>query len=95
MKKRKVITNYTINDFYCTQCGNKGIPLARGLYLQREAGHLKKLYCAYCKKEVNFVEVKPKGPYTVEIFKTEFEKGNFDNMGNRKMTYRQCLSKQR
>ena len=94
MRRKRNESNYCISDFYCTQCGNRGIPLARVLYCQREAGHLKRLYCMYCKTETNFVEIKPDGPYSVETFKTEFEEGNFEN-GERKMTYKQCIAQKR
>lgn len=87
-------SNYYISDFYCTECGNQGIPLARTLWQQREAGHLKKLYCSYCRKETNFVEIRPNSPYTVDDFRIEFEEGNFEN-GERKMTYCQCLARRR
>lgn len=90
MRKRRE-TNYYVSDFYCTECGNKGIPLARTLWQQREAGHLKILYCPYCRKDVNFVEVRPMSPYTFEDFKIEFIEGNFEN-GQRKQTYKQAIS---
>ena len=90
MKKRRE-SNYFTSDFYCTECGNRGIPLSRTIFAQRESGHLKNLYCPCCRKETNFVEVRPYSPYTVEEFKIEFSEGNFEN-GNRKMTYKQCLA---
>ena len=83
--------SYFISEFYCTECGNQGIPLARRNGRKRENGHLKILYCCYCKKETNFVEIKPNSSYTKRDFKIEFSKGNFVK-GNRKMTYKQCLS---
>lgn len=67
----------TTSDFYCTKCGNKGIPIARKIGSQREAGHLKKLYCMYCKEEVNHAEVRPFGSYNYEDFKLEFDLGRF------------------
>lgn len=67
----------TTSDFYCVQCGNKGIPIARKVGSQREAGHLKKLYCPYCKEEVNHAEVRPFGSYNYEDFELEFKLGRF------------------
>ena len=64
-------------DFYCTKCGRKGIPLARKLGKQREPAHLKKLYCIYCKEEVNHAEVRPFGDYKKEDFFEEFRLGRF------------------
>ena len=72
----------TTSDFYCTKCGQKGIPIARKIGQQREGGHLKKIYCIHCKEEVNHAEVRPFGDYQYEDFKQEFELGRFVN-GNR------------
>lgn len=71
------------SDFYCVKCGRKGIPIARRTGRQREAGHLKKLYCMYCKEEVNHAEVRPYGEYNYEDFKLEFELGRFLEDGTR------------
>ena len=46
----------TINDFYCLNCGKKGIPLPRPVSLLRSNGHRKKMYCPFCKIEVNHIE---------------------------------------
>ena len=75
------------SSFYCTCCGNKGIPIARWRGAERNAGHLKKIYCLKCKKEVNHVECK--GSYTYNNFLFEFENHNFDENGNRIRTYGQ------
>ena len=70
----------SINDFYCVVCGNKGISVPRKNGKQREAGHLKKLYCIYCRKETNHAEVKSFGSsYTKEDFDLEFSTGRFVN----------------
>lgn len=82
---------YDTSEFYCTECGNKGIPLFRQKSKVRESGHLKVLYCPHCRKDVNFVEIRPRSPYTLATFKIEFNEGNFEN-GVRKMTYRQCIA---
>lgn len=89
---------YTTNDFYCVKCGCQGIPIARRVGAEREAGHLKKLFCLFCKAEVNHVECKPFSKYTKEDFFIEFLNENFDKDGNRKMTYgelKQILNKRR
>lgn len=91
--KKRIESKYFISDFYCTKCGNKGIPVSRVFGQLRETGHLKKLYCTYCHEETNCVEIRPYSPYTIETFKTEFKEGNFDENGNRKMTYKECLAK--
>lgn len=65
--------------FFCTSCGKEGIPIARFAEQQREPGHLKRLYCLYCKKEVNHVEIRPFGSYLLENFKEEYNLGRFVN----------------
>lgn len=50
--------NTTQSDFYCLQCGQKGIPLRRKPGQQRGKFHRKKLYCYHCKVEINHIEVR-------------------------------------
>ena len=75
------------NEFYCTQCGNRGFSIPRKIGKEREAGHLKKMYCLNCHKEQNFVECKPFTKYDKKDFIVEFEYGNFSEEGNRIRTY--------
>lgn len=75
------------SDFYCVKCGKKGLPIWRKKGKEREAGHLKKLYCIYCKEEINHVECKPFTHYTYEDFLFEKENGNFDEQQNRILPY--------
>ena len=76
MAKRQEITK---SEFYCVECGRRGIPIARKVGKQREAGHLKKLYCLYCLKETNHCEIRPFGTYTKEDFEEEYFLGRFIN----------------
>jgi hypothetical protein len=71
--------NFSFSRFFCTECGNESMPIYRPKGKMREAGHLKKLYCLYCKKEVNHAEVREIGGYTEEDFRKEFELGRFVN----------------
>lgn len=83
-------TPTTVSDFYCTQCGKQGIMIPRKVNAQREAGHLKKMYCLHCKQEHNFVEIRPFGmEYRYEDFLLEFENGNFGTDGLRKEEWKQ------
>lgn len=63
------------HDFYCMSCGNKGIPLSRSVGFQRSKFHRKKLYCVFCKREVNHVECR--NPMEVNKFKEDFSNGLF------------------
>ena len=65
--------NFAEHSFYCIRCGNKGIPLMRKQGFQHERMHRKKLYCMFCKEEVNHVECK--SLEDVEEFKKNFENG--------------------
>lgn len=67
-----------MSDFYCTNCGTKGIPIIRKNHKKREQGHLKKLYCCCCQQETNHAEVCGYG-YTYDEFLKEFNYGHFVN----------------
>ena len=69
------MSNYTSNDFYCINCGNKGLPVQRNRGHQHKSFHREKLYCIYCKTEVNHIEVK--NNFEAEKFKEEFERGAY------------------
>ena len=87
-KERKVKMDINIgtvydHDFYCTCCGRKGIPIGRDRGRNWESGHLKKLFCVYCKKETNHAETIENSYYDKSIFFDEFKSRNFDINGNR------------
>ena len=69
--------NITPSRFFCTNCGKEGIPISRPRAHQRELGHLKNLYCIYCKDTYNHVEIGNNRNYTYEDFKEDFEAGVF------------------
>ncbi len=83
MRRSKTNKFEYISDFYCTICGNKGIPLIRIPGKEREPGHLKKLFCLHCQKETNMAEVRNRGKYTLDDFLNEYNNHNFDEEGNR------------
>jgi len=77
-------TKYILDHaFYCTQCGRRGIPIARKRC--REEGHLKRLYCVHCERVVNHVECVPNSKYDENTFMEEFTSGNFDEDGMRRI----------
>ena len=86
------MSKMTKSDFYCVICGNKGIPVIRH-GAQREKGHLKKLFCLCCNKETNHAEIRHFGGYTLENFYQEYNHKNFDENGNRKLSYSQFRAK--
>ncbi len=86
MKQRykNIVLDY---NFYCCKCGSKGIGIARQRKQLREAGHLKKLWCIKCQKEVNHAECKESGKYNYLDFMIEFTHNNFNETQNRKQPY--------
>lgn len=52
-RNRKV----SISDFICPGCGNK-IPLPRHMNHTREKGHIKDLYCPFCKDIMKMKEIR-------------------------------------
>ena len=66
-----------LHSFYCMKCGNKAMELFRKRGFQHERFHRKKLYCPYCKLELNCIECK--NDEDVYEFKENFEKGVYEN----------------
>jgi len=86
MSKNKMIA---ISKMYCTKCGKEGISVPRKNGYYKEPGHLKKLFCIYCKTEWNHVEIKPfYTDYNLEDFQLEMKYHNFDENGERIKPYR-------
>ena len=52
------MAKYEEHQFYCLLCGRPGIPLRRKIGFQHGSMHRKKLYCPYCRVEVNHIEIK-------------------------------------
>ena len=50
--------NYETHDFYCLMCGRKGLPIQRKIGRQHGQFHRKKLWCPYCKMEINHMEIR-------------------------------------
>lgn len=69
--------NYRTHRFFCIQCGQEGVPLARKQGHKHRRFHRKKLYCPYCKIEINHVECQ--NDEDVYDFKIDFEEGVFAN----------------
>ena len=83
MSKRK--GRIELHDFYCLKCGNKGIGVFRNVGFQRERFHRKRLYCPFCKEEVNHIECKTYEE--VQIFKDAFERGEFKDEAEESVSY--------
>ena len=76
---------FVIHNFYCINCGNRGIELYRNRGYQYGKGHRKKLYCIHCQAEVNHIECKtPEEEYE---FKKNFENGVYKNEAEESMAH--------
>ena len=73
------------HEFYCMKCGNKGIPLTRNQGHQHGRFHRKKLFCLYCREEVNHIECKT--PEDVAEFRKNFELGVYKDEAEDSVSY--------
>lgn len=53
--------SYNISNFLCPEC-NHLIPLPRKRKSEREAGHIKDIYCPWCDKVQKTIEYKENQP---------------------------------
>lgn len=53
---------YTISYFICPECGNS-LPLPRKKSKKRDKGHIKTLFCVYCGKVTETIEVRKGDAY--------------------------------
>ena len=65
--------NYETHQFYCLNCGKKGVPLSRNKGNIKGKNHRKKLYCPFCRKVVNHIECRDQ--YEVDKFLYNFNRG--------------------
>lgn len=65
----------SVHDFYCINCGQKGIPITRKIGKLHEEFHRKKLYCCTCRMECNHIEVR--NQEEKEIFMEAFNSGEY------------------
>ena len=62
MKKQRFMD---LSTFVCPCC-NKTFPIMRSHGKQRERGHIKDIWCPFCKEERKFMEIRRKDYYTTE-----------------------------
>jgi len=71
------MARYEIHSFFCPECGKKAMDLPRQKGHQHKDFHRKKLYCPWCHKTINCIEVKN---LDQELeFKENFEKGVYED----------------
>ena len=69
------MAKYEMHDFYCINCGRKGLPCQRKIGKLHGEFHRKKLWCCGCKTEVNHVEIR--NQEEAEIFMEAFNNGEY------------------
>lgn len=79
------IRNIESHDFYCINCGKKGLVLPRQKSHKHKGFHRKKLYCFYCKKEVNMIECKDE--FEVEEFLENYANGVYKDEAEESVYY--------
>ena len=76
---------YSEHRFFCESCGREGIPIPRKKSCQREKLHRKKLYCPWCKIEVNHIECKNQSD--INKFKEDFLAGKYIEEAKKSIAY--------
>ena len=69
------MSGYEQHTFWCIRCGNRGVDLQRKVNHRHGKHHRKKLWCPWCKMEVNHVECR--NDWEVEEFKEKFAAGEY------------------
>ena len=69
------MAKYEMHDFYCLKCGKAGLPVHRKIGKQYGEFHRKKLYCPWCKMEINHMEIR--NDQEKAIFLENFNNGEY------------------
>lgn len=77
--------DFESHDFYCINCGSKGIPLVRPGNKKKGSGHRKNMYCYHCQHTVNHIECRT--PEEVEQFKIDFSEGKYKEEAENELAY--------
>jgi len=52
------MARYITHNFFCIKCGKVVVPIMRKNGNMREKFHRKRLYCPFCKQDINCIETK-------------------------------------
>ena len=74
------MAKYESHDFYCINCGNKGLPVFRNNGRLHSGFHRKKLWCCHCKTECNHIEIR--NQEEKELFMEAFNNGEYKEEAN-------------
>jgi predicted RNA-binding Zn-ribbon protein involved in translation (DUF1610 family) len=73
------------SDFWCINCGKKGIPIIRERGRRRKPGHRKALYCTTCRTVINHVETR--NEEEARQFREDFAAGKFAEEAERSRAF--------
>jgi hypothetical protein len=79
------MARYEEHNFYCMNCGRSGVPIRRPSGHKHSVDHRKKLYCPWCKIEVNHIECSTEEE--IADFKERFNRGEFVDEAKESMDY--------
>lgn len=82
MKQQRLSESHKM---FCLKCGRAGIPIVRKKNRCRTKGHLKLMYCPYCKMYINHFEAR--NEYEEEDFKRRFANGEFEELAKESEEY--------
>lgn len=77
--------SWATHDFYCINCGAKGIPLIRKQSSRKSANHRKNMYCIRCKHTVNHIECR--SAEEVKQFLSDFNTGKYTEEAKADLLY--------
>lgn len=82
---RKNCRNYETVNFYCINCGSKGIPIARMGNNRKDKGHRKNMYCPTCRHTVNHIECR--NEFEEQQFIEDFNNGVYKDEALAELEY--------
>ena len=77
--------DWDFHNFYCINCGNRGIPIARAGNKLKGKNHRKLMYCPTCKHTVNHIECR--NQFEVEEFLEDFKNGVYEDEAKESLSY--------
>ena len=67
------MSGYEQHTFWCIKCGNRGLDIQRKVNHKHSKHHRKKLWCPWCKMEINHIECR--NDEEVKEFKENWQAG--------------------
>jgi hypothetical protein len=71
------MSGYEQHKFFCIQCAREGLPIQRKVNHKYGKHHMKKLWCPWCKMEMNHIECR--NDQEIKEFKENYAAGVYKN----------------